>query len=129
MAEEKDLTEAQEMFIEHLSTGKTVGAIAKTMGITPSSAYRISSELKEVIQQRTRDRLTLAGMKAANTVINSMDADGSMEKGELKLKAAEGVLDRIGVTKHTNVDVQIEAENGIFILPGKAEVTREDTPE
>jgi len=49
-----------------------------------------------------------------------MDADASTEKGELRLAAAEKVMDRVGLTKHTNVEVRVESENGLFILPAKA---------
>ena len=130
----KDLTETQEMFLVYMEAGElSLKEVASKMDISMSYAYEMSSSLKEVIQERTRDRLTLAGLLAANTVVESMRADGSTEKGELRLKAAEATLDRIGVTKHTNVDVQIEAQNGIFILPGKSDVPpnveyTEDTP-
>ena len=116
----KDMNESQEMFIEYITSGLSIKEVAAKMEISMGYAYELSSTVKEVIQERTRDRLTLAGMQAVNVVVSSLSADGSTEKGELRLKAAESTLDRIGVTKHTNVDVQIEAENGIFILPGKS---------
>ena len=132
----RDLTDTQEMFLVYMEQGLPLKEVASKMDISMSYVYEMSSSLKEVIQERTRDRLTLAGMQSANTVIASLSADGSTEKGELRLKAAEAILDRIGVTKHTNVDVQIEAQNGIFILPGKSvvppnltEEKEEDTPE
>lgn len=124
----KELTDTQTLFLEFLEKGMKIKDIAAQMDISMSYAYEMSSNLKEVIQERTRDRLALAGLHAANTVVDLISSDGSTEKGELRLKAAESVLDRTGVTKHTNVDVQVEAENGIFILPGKSIVPpAEDT--
>lgn len=116
----KELTDTQTLFLEFLEKGMKIKDIAAQMDISMSYAYEMSSNLKEVIHERTRDRLALAGLHAANTVVDLISSDGSTEKGELRLKAAESVLDRTGVTKHTNVDVQVEAENGIFILPGKS---------
>lgn len=120
-----DLTDTQLLFLEYLEKGNSIRKVAAQLDISEAYAYELSAKLKEVIQQRARDRLTLAGMKAANTVVDLLEADGDTVKGELKLKAAESILDRTGVTKHTNVDVQISPENGIFILPGKSEVPQE----
>ena len=44
----------------------------------------------------------------------------------LGLRAKE-IMDRVGLTKHTSVEVSIENENGIFILPAKALRPSEDS--
>ena len=47
------------------------------------------------------------------------------------MKAATEILDRTGLTKHTSVEVKMESENGIFILPAKTPVVapESDSPE
>lgn len=115
-----------EAFIEIMSENDgDIKATAEALGIALSTAYSYSSRYKEEIQQRVRDRMTLASFKAVGVVEDSMVADNSTQKGELRLKAATEVLDRSGVTKHTQVDVNVGGDtNGLFILPAKAEVPK-----
>jgi hypothetical protein len=82
------------------------------------------NKLKDVILDRARDNLALGSLKAVSTTIKLMDADASTEKGELRLAAAEKIMDRVGLTKHTSVEVRVESENGLFILPAKTSVAR-----
>ena len=121
----KELTETEEYFLEVLETTGNLKDTAKQAGVSMSAARHMYAKVKSVIQERTKDRLTLASMRAASTVEELLNADGSTEKGELRLKTAESILDRSGATKHTNVDVQVETQNGLFILPSKSEVSGE----
>jgi uncharacterized protein (DUF342 family) len=128
-ANAESLTETQEIYLAQLESGDTPTAIAENLGVTVKAVYEMTRTLKDVILDRARERLAGASLKAVNTVIASLDADASTEKGELRLKAAEQVMDRVGLTKHTSVEVQVESENGIFILPGKALVAAEEPEE
>jgi GTP-sensing pleiotropic transcriptional regulator CodY len=89
------------------------------MGISYPQAHAIYTKLKDVILDRARSQLAMGAMKAVNTALEMLDADASTEKGELRLAAAEKIMDRVGITKHTNVEVRVESENGLFILPAK----------
>ena len=122
-----DLSESQELFLEYLEVSPTIKEASRLTGVSESTGYEWSSKLKEVIQSRAKDKLAVATLRAVNTAVELLDADSSTEKGELRLKAAESVMDRTGLTKHTNVEVQHKVENGIFILPAKTEVTPEDS--
>lgn len=118
----KALSETQELFLEYLEVSPTIKAASEAAGISIDTGYTWSKQLKDVILERARQKLAIGTLKATSVVLNMMDADASTEKGELKLKAAESILDRTGLTKHTSVEVKVENENGIFILPAKAEV-------
>jgi hypothetical protein len=114
------LTEQEELFLAYIEKDPNIASVARSMGIAYSQAHGIYSKLKDVILDRARSQLTLGALKAVNTTLELLDADASTEKGELRLAAAEKVLDRVGITKHTNVEVRVESENGLFILPAKA---------
>lgn len=120
-------TDSEELFIEYLEETPSIAEASRRAGLTLDKGYHWSSKLKDVIQKRARDKLAVATLRAVDTVVKLVDADVETTKGELRLKAAESVLDRTGVTKHTNVDVQIEADNGIFLLPTKTVVPEEST--
>ena len=120
------LTEIQELFIETLQLKGNIKDTALAMDIPLRTAYSYHAKLKDEILQRARDTLSIATLRATSTVVELLDADGSTDKGELRLKTAESIMDRSGLTKHTNVDVQIESDNGIFVLPSRIPVS-EDT--
>ncbi len=114
------LSEQEELFLAYLEKNPKIADVARLMDLPYSTVYSIYTKLKDVILDRARANLALGAMKAVNTTIELMDADASTEKGELRLAAAEKIMDRVGLTKHTNVEVRVESENGLFILPAKA---------
>lgn len=114
------LTETEELFLLHLENKPTIKSASEATGITPTQGYTLSRKLKDVILERARENLATAALKATTTTIDLLDSDASTEKGELKLAASKEILDRVGLTRHTSVEVSIENENGIFILPAKA---------
>ena len=109
----------EELFLESLETAKSTKEAAEAIGMTPSKGYTMLAKLKDIIIDRARTKLAGSALRAVATMEEMLSADSLTEKGELRLKAAEGVMDRTGLTKHTNVDVEIESTNGIFILPAK----------
>ena len=119
------LNETEELFLAYLENAPSIAAVARAMDISPSHAYSMYTKLKGVILDRARDNLALGSLKAVKTAMDMMDADASTEKGELRLAAAEKIMDRVGLTKHTSVEVRVESENGLFILPAKALVAPE----
>lgn len=127
---QKKTSEKEELFLALLEEGKSITEAAEGAGYSRTWGYKLAKKLKDEIIDRQRDRLSVATIKATDTMIEMLDADSSTEKGELRLKAAESVLSRTGITNHTSVEVQVESENGVFILPGKTEVPKpEDLPE
>ena len=114
------LTETEELFLLNLENFPTTKAAAEATGISPAHGYSLAKKLKDQIIDRARDNLAAASLRASTTAISMMDADAGTEKGELKLAASKEIMDRVGLTKHTSVEVSIENENGIFILPAKA---------
>tara|TARA_R110002096_G_scaffold162983_1_gene330292 strand:+ start:667 stop:1023 length:357 start_codon:yes stop_codon:yes gene_type:complete len=113
-------TETEELFMLHLETHATTKAASEATGISAQQGYQLAKKLKDQIIDRARDNLAVAALKASSTTIDLMDADAGTEKGELKLAASKEIMDRVGLTKHTSVEVSIDNENGIFILPAKA---------
>lgn len=120
-----ELTTQQELVLGYLEDDKSVIQIAELLGLSRQRIYVIVRGLTDEIIRRQRDRLAVGTIKATNTVLEMMDADENTEKGELRLKAAEMTMSRSGITNHTSVEVMIESQNGIFILPGKNEVPSE----
>ena len=122
-----ELSTTEELFLEYLEESPSIAKAAAHAGVSRTHGYNLAKKLKDVIIDRARDKLAMSALKAANTTSDMLDADASTEKGELKLKAAEAVMNRVGLTNHTSVEVSVESENGLFILPGKAPVINPET--
>ena len=118
----KELTEKQEMFIEALfDNGGNISKAMKVAEYTPGSRAWLVSSVSNEIVERTQKYLATHGVKAAQNIINALDEDGTTPKGELRLKAAESLLNRIGIGSRETVDHNITALHGVVLLPNKKE--------
>lgn len=80
------------------------------------------SRLRDDILERTNCELAMAAPKAIGKLVDAMDEDGSIPKADIRLKAVESVLDRIGLAKKQQVEVTSVSAIPLFILPEKKEV-------
>lgn len=122
----KQLTEKQAKFLEVLfeeARGSAVRAkeLAGYSDNTPTS--EVVASLKEEIMERTQLYMARNAPLAAMSIV-----DGMIDPTELglrdKLNAAKDLLDRVGLVKTEKV--QVEATNGLMILPPKAKETEEE---
>lgn len=121
-----ELTPKQDLFLAYLfndpECAGDVKLAAKKAGYeSPQEQYRVSRALKNEILERSQMVLAMQAPKAASKLINMMDEDGSTPKGELRLKAIESTLDRVGVAKKQEIDITGSDGVGsaIFFIPQK----------
>lgn len=122
---EAELNPKKELFLEYLFNdaecmGNTLQA-AKAAGYSSVEHAPLVRSLKDEIVKRTQEMIAFSAPKAALKLVSMLDEDGSTPKGELRLKAAESVLDRIGVSKKTEMDINVEASSPLFFIPAKKE--------
>ena len=60
--------------------------------------------------------------KAAMKLVHVLDSDQPLPQANIKLQAAQTILDRVGLAKADRLDVNHKVEGGIFLLPAKEEV-------
>ena len=63
--------------------------------------------------------LSTHSAKAATRLTDLLDEDGTTPHSNIRLAAANSVLDRVGITKKDQLDINMKAVHGIFILPAK----------
>ena len=51
-----------------------------------------------------------------------MNSDAPMPQANIRIQAAQTILDRVGLGKTERLDVTHKSEGGLFILPAKQEV-------
>ena len=120
----KELTEKQETFLNNLiENGGRVSAAMEVAGYHPGSRSNLISSVKHEIIERTRQHLASSSVQAANRLIEGLDADGSIPSSqmEVRLRAANDILDRTGVSKRQEISTESKVLHGIVLLPAKKE--------
>ena len=118
----RELTDKQKLFLESLVVnGGNVLQAVEEAGYSPGSRGWLVRSLKQEIVEHTRNHLIGSSMKAANRISEALDADGSIPSSQMdtRLKAANDILDRIGVSKRQEVEHTGEVMHGIVLLPAK----------
>tara|TARA_R100001594_G_scaffold1623_1_gene6975 strand:- start:9095 stop:9469 length:375 start_codon:yes stop_codon:yes gene_type:complete len=121
----KTLTEKQQKFLDVLfdEAGGDVVRAKELAGYSPNnSTTTIIKAIKEEIVEATQLYMARNAPRAAMSIVSGM-----VEPTELgikdKLTAAKDLLDRVGLVKTEKL--QVEANNGLMILPPKDSDERE----
>ena len=120
-SQKRNLTDMQEKFLDVLF-GEAQGnprEAAKLAGYSEHSYPKVIRNLKREITELAENHLSTHSAKAATRLTNLMDEDGTTPHASIRLAAANSVLDRVGIVKKDQLDINMKALHGIFILPPK----------
>ena len=118
----KELTDKQHSFLEHLvNQGGDPKKAAELAGYT-SGHYQVVKSLKKEILDIAEGILAQSAPKAALKLVEVMNSDVPIPQANMRLQAAQTILDRVGLGRSERIDVSHKAEGGLFILPSKQEV-------
>ena len=120
----KSLTDTQEKFLDALfgeaqGNPKRAGELA---GYSEHSYPKVLRNLKDEIVKRAENYLAIHSAKAATKMVNMLEEDGTTPHASIRMEAAKQILDRIGIVKKDQVDINMNLKHGMFILPAKDEV-------
>ena len=117
------LTEKQESFLEVLfENGGNVNAAAESAGYSKTSVSWLRERLADEIVDRTRTMLAGQSLKDANKLVNLIDTPAIERGDDLRMKAAEAILNRVGLGKQETINHNVQAVHGVVLLPPKKEV-------
>ena len=119
--EATELTEKQKIFLS-ACFGEANGeprAAAEIAGYAPTSYPKVVHGLKDQILERAETILAAHSPKAALSIANAIDDDGSIPGASIRMEAAKQILDRVGLVKREKIDINAKIAHGIFILPAK----------
>ena len=122
--QDKSLTDTQEKFLDALfgeaqGNPRQAGEIA---GYSEHSYPKVLRNLKDEIVKRAENYLAIHSAKAATKMVNMLEEDGTTPHASIRMEAAKQILDRIGIVKKDQLDVNMNLKHGMFILPAKDEV-------
>ena len=119
--QKRNLTDMQETFLDVLF-GEAQGnprEAARIAGYSAHSYPKVVRNLRKEITELAELHLSTHSAKAATRLITLLDEDGTSPQASIRLAAANSVLDRVGISKKDQLDINMKAMHGIFILPPK----------
>jgi len=107
--QEKSLTDTQEKFLDALfgearGNPKKAGELA---GYSEHSYPKVLRSLKNEIVERAENYLASHSAKAATKMVDMLEEDGTTPHANIRMEAAKQILDRIGLTKKDQLDINM----------------------
>jgi len=91
-------------------------------GYSQGSIGYLKESLADEIIEGARNILAGGALKAANKLVATIDAP-EIERGDnIRLQAAESLLNRVGLGKQETHNVNVQAVHGVVLLPPKKEM-------
>jgi phage terminase small subunit len=119
----KELTVKQQTFLDHLiDTGGDPKKAAQLAGYSENGHWQVVQALKNEIIELASNILAQSAPKAAMKLVDVMESDDPIPQANIRLQAAQTILDRTGLGKQERMDVNHKVEGGLFILPAKDEI-------
>jgi phage terminase small subunit len=115
----RKLTEKQENFLNNLVETKGDLKLSAELAGYSGNHYQVIQALRQEIVDLASNVLAREAPRAAFKLIEVMSSADAMPQANIKLQAAQTILDRVGVSKTEKVDVNHNVTGGIFILPEK----------
>ena len=123
----KSLTDTQEKFLDVLF-GEAKGDPRKAgelAGYSEHSYPKVLRNLKSEIIIRAENYLAVHSAKAATKIVDMLDEDGLTPHANIRMEAAKQILDRIGIVRKDQIDINMKSLHGIFILPAKDSIDKD----
>lgn len=124
----RELTPQQNTFLDVLfENGGNVTEAALAAGYSRGSVSWLKDSLADEIISRTKNVLATNALKAATRLVNTIDNPVPDRGDDLRLRAAESLLNRVGVAKQEQINHNVQAIHGVVLLPAKEEVIIDGT--
>ena len=121
----KELTTKQEKFLSVLfNNGGQVMAAIEEAGYSPDSRGWLMHSVKNETTERAKTQLAGSSVKAVNRLHEGLDADGTIPSGQMdiRMKAASEILDRAGISKRQEINIEGQVLHGVVMLPAKDKI-------
>jgi hypothetical protein len=126
--QKRKLTEKQQNFLNNIIETKGNLKLSAELAGYAGNHYQVIQSLKQEIVDLASDVLAREAPLAAFKLVEVLQSDKALPQANVKLQAAQTILDRVGLGKKERLDVNHNVQGGIFILPEKQtiNITAED---
>ena len=122
-SKEREVTPKEEQFLTNLfENGGNITDAAVSAGYSKGSTTWLRNNLADEIIRRTQNVLSMNAYKAASRLVTTIDNPVPERGDDLRFRAAESLLNRVGLGKQETTNVNVQAIHGIVLLPPKKDV-------
>ena len=122
-SKEREVTPKEEQFLTNLfENGGNITDAAVKAGYSKGSTTWLRNNLADEIIRRTQNVLSMNAYKAATRLVTTIDNPVPERGDDLRFRAAESLLNRVGLGKQETTNVNVQAIHGIVLLPPKKDV-------
>ena len=123
----RKLTEKQESFLNNLIETKGNLKLSAELAGYSGNHYQVIQSLKKEIVDLASDVLAKEAPSAAFKLVEVLESNKPMPHANVKLQAAQTILDRVGLGKKERLDVNHNVQSGgIFLMPDKKPLDLEE---
>jgi len=116
---ERKLTEKQQSFLDNIIETEGDLKLSAELAGYSGNHYQVIQSLREEIVELASNVLAREAPSAAFKLIEVMKSNVGLPQANVKLQAAQTILDRVGLGKKERMQVDHNVSGGIFILPEK----------
>jgi len=122
-SKKRELSDQQKAFLDALfENGGNFSRACEVSGYSQGSIGYLKESLADEIIERSRSILAGGAIKAANKLVATIDADEIQRGDNIRLQAAESLLNRVGLGKQETHNHNVQAVHGVVLLPPKQEM-------
>lgn len=114
-----EISAQHELFMEAYLDTASVYEAAERAGFARTSGPKLFHKLRDRIMPQLEDRMAMLQVKAINVMEDSMGEGAVKVKQDIRIRAAQDVMDRGGLTKKQTLDIQGSELPAVMVLPAK----------
>ena len=115
----RKLTNKQEIFLNNIIETKGDLKLSAELAGYQGNHYQFIKSLKQEIVDLASDVLAKEAPTAAFKLVEVLQSNKPLPQANVKVQAAQTILDRVGLGKKERLDINHNVQGGIFILPEK----------
>ena len=115
----RKLTNKQEIFLNNIIETKGDLKLSAELAGYQGNHYQVIKSLKQEIVDLASDVLAKEAPTAAFKLVEVLQINKPLPQANVKVQAAQTILDRVGLGKKERLDINHNVQGGIFILPEK----------
>ena len=119
LPQKRKLTEKQQLFLDNIIETKGNLKLSAELAGYSGNHYQVIRSLKEEIVDLASNVLAREAPSAAFKLVEVMSSNTALPQANVKLQAAQTILDRVGLGKQERMSIDHNVQGGIFILPEK----------
>ena len=119
LPQKRKLTEKQQLFLDNIIETKGNLKLSAELAGYSGNHYQVIRSLKEEIVDLASNVLAREAPSAAFKLVEVMSSNTALPQANVKLQAAQTILDRVGLGKQERMQIDHNVKGGIFILPEK----------